>query len=165
MAQKCGICIHPDREKIEKAIISGTTLREISGKWEISKSAIDRHKKDHLPTKLVKAAETREINTAGALLDQLFEITRETEAILKEMRKKGNDKDNRGALFALRRLERQLELQAQLLGRLGPSTAVQVNVGIPSLTTSPEWPVLMQVLQRYPGIHEELKVALAEAGL
>jgi hypothetical protein len=58
-----------------------------------------------------------------------------------------------------------LKLLAQLSGELSPSTAVQVNVGTPSLTTSPEWAVLVKVLARHLEIRGELDQALREAGL
>lgn len=140
-------------------------MRDIALRFGTSKSSLARHKRDHLPSKLVKAAETREVFQAGNLLNQLLEINTETKAILKEMRTKGNDKDNRGALFALRRLEKQLELQAQLLGQLGPSTAVQVNIGLQTITMAPEYPILMKVLDRHPEIRQELTAALQEAKL
>ena len=57
-----------------------------------------------------------------------------------------------------------LELQARLMGRLGPNTAVQVNVDARSLTTAPEWPILMRVLSRHPEIYQELTAELMEAG-
>jgi hypothetical protein len=140
-------------------------LRDVGRQFGVSKSSVDRHKKAHLPSKLIKAAETREVVQAGSLLDQLLDINKETKKVLKEMRTAGDEKDNRGALFALRRLERQLELQAQLLGQLGPSTAVQVNVGLQTITTAPDYPILMKVLDRHPEIRQELTEALQGAGL
>jgi hypothetical protein len=141
-------------------------LRDIGRQFGVSKSSVDRHKKEHLPSKLIKAAETHEIVQAGSLLDQLLDINKETKKVLKEMRTAGDEKDNRGALFALRRLEKQLELQAHLLGQLGPSNQVNVAVlNAPSMQTAPEWPILMRVLDRYPEVRQELTDALSEAKL
>jgi hypothetical protein len=60
-----------------------------------------------------------------------------------------------------------LRLLAQLSGELGPNNQnnVQVNVGIQTIATAPEYPVLMAVLARHPEIRDELTAALTEAGL
>jgi hypothetical protein len=120
MPQPCSICTHPDRVAIDKEIASDAPNRRIATQYGLSEAAVRRHKKDHLPDKLVKAAEAREIKEAGSLYDELMEVTKETKAILKEMRKKGHDKDNRGALAALQRLEKQIELQSRLMGAIRP---------------------------------------------
>jgi hypothetical protein len=59
-----------------------------------------------------------------------------------------------------------LRLLAQLSGELGPSNQVNVAVlNAPSMQASPEWPVLMKVLDRHPEIRDELTAALQEAKL
>jgi hypothetical protein len=58
-----------------------------------------------------------------------------------------------------------LKLLAQLSGELSPNqTNIQVNNAV-SLTTSPEWAVLVKVLARHPEIRDELDAALREANL
>jgi hypothetical protein len=42
---------------------------------------------------------------------------------------------------------------------------VQVNVGLRTITSAPEWGVLMEVLSRHPEIRQELTAALQGAGL
>jgi len=41
----CTICGHRLRESIEAALVRGTSLRDIAGRFGTSKSAIERHQK------------------------------------------------------------------------------------------------------------------------
>jgi hypothetical protein len=78
-----------------------------------------------LPAALVKAKEASEQVEAGTLFERLRALNQETQAILREARESGN---NAIALQAIARAERQLELEARLLGEL--DQRVQVAVGI-----------------------------------
>jgi IS30 family transposase len=49
MAGKCKICTSWQRELIERAITRGTPYRKIALRYGLSKSAISRHIKNHLP--------------------------------------------------------------------------------------------------------------------
>ena len=92
---------------------------------------------------------------ADSLLERLLVLHQETLAILDEART-GNAKDNALALRAIARAEKQLELQARLLGELQDGASVNIAV-------SPQWHVLratvLQALIPYP----EARVAVAEA--
>jgi hypothetical protein len=73
--QKCTICIHPQREEIdEKLLLSATPLRTIADQFGVSKTALLRHKADHIPTDLVKAKDAKEICRAESLLDKLASL-------------------------------------------------------------------------------------------
>jgi hypothetical protein len=50
MPRLCTICIHPARQVIDDGLIAGQSLRQISGQFGLSKSAVDRHQDNHLPT-------------------------------------------------------------------------------------------------------------------
>lgn len=55
MPRSCSICGHADRSAIDKALVSGTPLRDIAGQFGLSRSAIDRHKKSCLVDQLARA--------------------------------------------------------------------------------------------------------------
>jgi len=137
----CTICRHAKRAEIDQAIVEGIPLRTIAERAGCSHVTILRHK-SHTEAALAKAAEGAEKVTvedvqAGellaskearafangpALLERLFTLTRETREILAEARKA---KDRDVALKALTRLEKQLELEAKILGQIRES---QINV-------------------------------------
>jgi hypothetical protein len=57
-----------------------------------------------------------------------------------------------------------LRLLAQLSGELSPNqTNVQIN-NIPSMRDSPEWPLIIRIIESHPEIKAELNQALLEAG-
>ena len=57
--KRCSICIHPRREEIDQALVSGATERTIVDQFDVSKSAVHRHKTAHLPISLTRALERR----------------------------------------------------------------------------------------------------------
>jgi hypothetical protein len=108
----------------------------------------------------VKAETIREIRVAVTIADKLADLERETREILAEARG-AIGKDNRLALQALARLERQYEIRARIEGELGPEN--QVNVFM-----SPEWvqvqTVILTALEPL-GPEARARVALALKGL
>jgi len=49
------VCDHPERHGIDEALVSGTPYRSVAKRFELSESAVYRHKVDHLPAHLLKA--------------------------------------------------------------------------------------------------------------
>ena len=90
-----------------------------------------------------------------SLLDRLIALSRETAAILREARE-GDEKDNELALKAIARAEKQIELQARLLGELKDTATVNVLV-------LPEWvkirTTMLEALLPFP----EARLAVAAA--
>ena len=131
MARKCSVCIHEKRREIEKGLLSGTALRNLSASYGMSPTSLFRHAKSHIPAALVKAKQVVEEIKAETLFDRLREINSEARAILEEARA-GGSKDNDLALKAIARIEKQLELEARLLGELDESTKIAVGVNVTS---------------------------------
>jgi len=154
MPQYCSICIHPDRAEIDKALISGETLRDIAGRCPVSRSALHRHKRDHLPAHLVKAAEEEDLAQAIDVVRQLKAINA---ACLEILQKSRADGKHSVSLRAVDRIHKQIELQARLLGEL-QENGPQVNVLVAA-----EWTTIrvqiFQALEPYP----EARAAVAEA--
>ncbi len=57
--RKCIVCSHPGREAIDLDLVAGKSLRTIADRCELSRYALFRHQRDHLPAGLARAAEAR----------------------------------------------------------------------------------------------------------
>ena len=144
MPRPCTVCSHPEREVIDQALVDGDSARKVAAKYRVSDDAVTRHRNSHLPATLAKAQEAKEVTQADGLLDRLLGLTKETADILREAREGG---DNELALKAIARAEKQIELQAKLLGELKDGHTVNILV-------TPEWhrvrAVLVETLAPYP---------------
>ncbi|MFA5346928.1 MAG: hypothetical protein WC294_02230 [Methanoregula sp.] len=167
MTRLCSICTHKKLQEINAELAIETTYREISHKFKVSKSALNRHRQ-HLPVPLIAAAQRLKVEEAAAattgdpdVLTQVKDLNTRATRILNDCEK---DKDRHHEIAAMREARGLLELQSRLMGQIGPSTAVQVNIA-QTLTSSREWPVLMRVLSNHPEIKDELNTALQGAGL
>ncbi|HSL82923.1 MAG TPA: hypothetical protein VLF66_09110, partial [Thermoanaerobaculia bacterium] len=133
--------------------VADVPLREIAGRCPVSRSALHRHKQEHLPAHLAKAHEEESIGQAIDVVRQLKAINAACLEILQSSRA---DKKHAISLKAVDRIQKQIELQARLLGEL-QETGPTVNVLV-----APEWRELrvtvLQALTPYP----EARAAVAE---
>lgn len=152
----CTICNHPQRAAIDQALVSGGSLRDIAGRFGVAKSSLERHRMDHLPQAIVKAAEQQDIRHAIDIIKQLQIINGVSLNILIDARNTGNPVL---ALKAIDRVQRQIELQAKLLGDLDDRPQInQVN-----LLLAPEWLMLRTVLMEALSPYPEAKIAVAHS--
>jgi hypothetical protein len=143
MPRTCTICAHPDRGKIETAIVSETPYRNIAKQFGISPAAITRHSTEHIAQSIKQSQAAKEEAQALDVVKQLKEINDDARDILK----KAKDEDSLElALKAIDRIQRQLELQAKLLGDID---SPQINIIV-----TPEWidirSQIMRTLKAYP---------------
>lgn len=154
MPQTCTVCKHPKRREIDKAIVAGAALRDIAGRFDLTKSSVERHKADDLPQVLVEAAKEEDKRHAIDIYQQLKAINGACLSILKQAREEGA---NVTALQAVDRLHRQIELQARLLGDLDDRP--QINI-----LMSPVWitirAALMDALHEFPSARAAVAQAL-----
>ncbi len=160
MPRTCTICTHPERDAIDKALAVANNLREMSAKFRVSEDALSRHKAAHVPLLLAKAEETRQVEHAKDVVahaldvvEQLKIINRSTLAILEEAR---TARDHDLALRAIDRVQRQIELQARLLGDLEPEGSVTINVNAELVQ------VLLAALAPFPEARQAAAQAILE---
>ena len=158
MPRRCTVCDHPEREAIDKALVSGGSIRDIAGHYNgISKSSLARHKDAHLPATLAQAEAAREVAQGDNLLAQVDDLRRQAQVIKDKAEKAG---DLRTALQGIRELVRIVELLAKLRGELDDRP--QVN-----LLLAPQWvqtrTVLLNALAPYPDARQAAAQALLEA--
>ena len=115
MPRTCTICRHPERPAINASLVAGEPFRSIADHFELSASALKRHRAAHLPLTLLRAAEAAEVAEADALLDRVKETERRARAYEAQAAMAG---DIRGALVALREGRATLELLARMAGEL-----------------------------------------------
>ena len=127
MPRTCTVCTHADRTEIDQALLTGEPFRNIAKRYGTSPTALFRHKQADLPSTLAKSKQAEEEVRAETLYDRLKAINRETAAILAEARESGSLSI---ALAAINRVERQLELEARLLGQLNDGTKVAVGIKV-----------------------------------
>jgi len=130
MPRTCTICTHPERAVIDAAIVRGETgIRDIAGRFGISKSALDRHRKEHLPAHLLKAKDAAAVADADDLLRQAGALRSKAISLLMKAEAAG---DLRAALAGVREARGCIELLARLLGEIRDGPIVNVTI-------SPAW--------------------------
>ena len=158
MARNCSVCSHPSLSEIDKALVTRLSYCAISRSFGVGRDVLRRHTKEHLPDSLKKASEREYVREALDVVAQLKEINGATLAVLKEARQL---RRNETALKAVDRIQKQIELQAKLLGELDERP--QVN-----LYLSPEWlelrAAIVAALDPYPEARESILKALKGAG-
>jgi hypothetical protein len=129
-------------------------LRTIADRFSVSKTALGRHKENHLPATLAVAREAEQAASADDLLSQVRDLQGRAFAILDRAEGTG---DLRTALGAIREARGNLELLTRLLGKLDERP--QINVLI-----SPEWldlrSAIIGALGTYPEARESILKAL-----
>ena len=133
-------------------------FRAISRQFGLSKDAVLRHHDDHLPAVLAKAREAEDVAHAIDVVAQLKAINAAALAVLADARTRG---DGELAQKAIDRVQRQVELQAKLVGELDERPQVV-------LVNAPEWlrirTVLLDALRAYPEARQAVAARLVALG-
>jgi hypothetical protein len=125
--RRCTVCCHVERDAIGSALVEGSSIRDIAGRFEsLSRASISRHKAEHLPKKLVQAKAAADDIHADGLFDKLRELELKAQRIADKAESEG---ELRTALAAVRELCRIVELQARMLGQVHEGPTVNVRVG------------------------------------
>jgi len=158
MPRRCSVCDHPERHGIDEALVTGAPYRSVAKQFELSESAVYRHKVEHLPARLLKAREVEEAARADDLLDQVKDLQAHALDILERAEKAG---DLRTALAAISQARGNLELLGKLAGELDERPVVNLNV-------SPEWlelrAVIVGALESHPQAQGAVLKALESVG-
>src|SRR5215211_6474950 len=136
MPRRCTVCDHLERHSIDETLVTGAPYRSVAKQFELSESAVYRHKTEHLPVHLLQAKEAEEVAQADDLLDQVRNLQAHALDILERAEKAG---DLRTALAAISQARGNLELLGKLAGELDERPVVNLNV-------SAEWLELRAVI-------------------
>src|SRR5215217_3354841 len=148
MPRRCTVCDHPERHRIDEALVTGAQYRSVARRFRLSDSAVYRHKTEHLPAHLLKAREVEEVARADDLLEQVRNLQAHALHILECAEQAG---DLRNALAAISQARDNLELLGKLAGELDERAVTNVLI-------SSEWlqlrAVIVAALESHPGARE-----------
>src|SRR5215212_3113169 len=139
MAQPCSVCTHADAVLINAALVARQPYRHIAKRFGVSLAALSRHAKNCMPAIIdagLDAMDERERRETAEALDtvrQLRTINSVSLSILSDAREPDT------ALRAIDRIQKQIELQAKLIGDLQQE-------GTTSILISAEWLELRAVI-------------------
>lgn len=152
MPRVCTVCAHPARRAIDKALVSGESVPAVAGRYPtLHQRAVQRHKDEHLPLRLVQAAAHEDVREALDIVAQLKAINAASLEVLKQATAAGK---GGLVLFAVDRIQKQIELQAKLLGELDDRPQINVLV-------TPEWHQVRSLLLTTLAPYADARAAVA----
>ena len=148
MAMACKICTNKNCKEINKAILEGMPIQQIAAKYGVSYSSIRRHRDNHIPAKLAKAQEAREVTQADDLMGDLLYFKQEALHLLDDAKACG---DIRSAIASIDQARKIVETLAEVRGEINRSNVVNVLV-MPEFVEFRE--MIVHTLAPYPDAHK-----------
>ena len=127
----CTVCSHADVDEIDAALAAGTPLRQIGERYGLTKDAVQRHKKAHLPGALVPLTGVVVESERARVHDRLEGLYGTVEKLLQTALDAGKGPQ---ALNTIREARMCLELIAKITGELDERSVQVIN-----LQAAPEW--------------------------
>lgn len=150
MPRVCSICTHPNRDALDREIVSGQPMGGIARRHAVGPDALQRHKVNHLSPAIRRVQAQR----GGRLLNRVERLIERTEAILTAAEESGRVSV---ALQAVREMRELLRLLGNASGELDDKPSVTVNLmNTPAFTSAVA--AILDVLADHP----ELRVAVAQ---
>jgi hypothetical protein len=151
---KCRACAHPQRAEIDRELVRGVPLRDVEGRFGISRAALSRHAQ-HISAEVAAGVAAERAEASEELLEDLAALAKETRDILADPKS-----PRRVKLAAIAQLQRQLEMRGKLLGKLSEN---QITVSV-NVAESPEWRklcgVILAALRPYADASKAVREAL-----
>ncbi len=153
MPRPCTVCTHDESHAVNVALVSREAYRDIARQYRVSKDALSRHAKEHLPELLAKARDAVEVAEADSLLSRVEGLYKRTEAILEAAE---SNREWGTALAAIRECRGNLEL-------LGRVTKELQDTPTFNLTLNPEYLEVRALIVRALDPYPDARRAVAEA--
>jgi len=148
MGMTCTICANEKCKEINKAILEGIPIRKIAAQFGVSYSSIGRHRDKHIPAKLAKAQEAKEVTQADDLMGNLLYLKQEALQLLDDAKACG---DIRSAIASIDQARKIVETLAEVRGEINRNSVVNVVV-MPEFVEFRE--VIVHALGPYPEAHK-----------
>jgi hypothetical protein len=156
VSRVCTVCTHDERHSINVALVQRDPYRAIAGRHGVSRAALQRHAKDHLPKLLVQSSQAVEVARADDLIGNIDRMIGRLEAFID---KAEADKDGPEFRANIAEWRKQIELLARIAGQL--QEAGQINVFL-----NPQWvqieAAVVNALRQYPDARQAVVGALKE---
>jgi len=94
MPRKSEVSLHPDKAKIDKALIKGQSYRTIAKQFGLSQASLQRYMTGKLIPQVSKAQATRELQGGSDLLDRLESYIRIADKMIKAAEEYLQDPDD-----------------------------------------------------------------------
>jgi len=151
MPPPCSVCIHADREQIDRELAAGVPYRSVAQRCGLSEWAMYRHRQGHLLRAISTARRAEDVANGDDLLDQVVALGERAVSILG----KAEAAENYGACAALLREARGcVTLLAELMQQIDRRPTL-------SLALAPEWQMMQAELLDALAPYPEARVAVA----
>ena len=158
MAQVCTICSHNDKDKINRALLTGQSNRSIAAQYGLAETSLRRHKDNHLTQALIKGKEVQEVTQADTLIGDLQFLKGKAMTLLG----KAQEVDDLKAASSLIGQARQvIETLAEVRGELDRTQTVNIFIN-PQFQQVQN--IILHELEAYPEIRSRIVSRLTEAG-
>ncbi len=151
--RRCSVCEHDEGHQINVCLVQRDSYRDIARQFGVSKDALSRHAKEHLPALLVKAKDAAEGAEADSLLDRIEALQSRTLSTLDEVEQTD---DYRARLGAIREARANLELIGEVTKELNRTPTLNLHL-------NPEWLELRAVIVGALGPHPEARESVLRA--
>lgn len=157
------MCTHDQRVAIDRLLVAGGSERSIADRYDLSRSALNRHRSKHLARAVARsdrAAFTADVKRGAKLTDRTEALY---DGMLARLESIAVGEDPKGAASLAREVRGSLELWARMRGELAPAGAT-VNVLVDARgRPREEWAaVLRAVLSALRPYPEAARAVLAE---
>ncbi len=155
MGRICTVCNHKNLEEINKLLVSGGPYRTIADQYDLSKTALIRHKESHISELLSKSTDLK-AEQGNQTLAEVRDLKVKALEILEQAQGAG---DLKTALMGIREARGCLELCLKAEGQI--KDAPQVTI-----INNPEWvelrTLIITALEPYPAAREAVVRAIRE---
>jgi hypothetical protein len=172
ISNRCQVCRHPDRWRLELLRAGGASLDSLAAKFGVERDAVWRHWQHHVtaemkanylcgPAELATLAERAAIE-GDSVLDYLRLCRTVLTGQLAAMTEAG---DGRGAAYVAGQLTRTLETIAKVTGEMGELARSTINItgNVSILTDSPAFAKVQASLLRALAPHPAARADVARA--
>ncbi len=149
--RRCQVCRHADVAEIDRLLIAGTPQRQVAARFDVDRSAVQRHAKKHVSEKLLQSHKAREMADADALAVQAQGLYNAAVGALVTARDSGRGRE---MLAACREARSCLETFAKITGAVTTGSVVNVN-GPVHVEVDRLQAVILDALRDHPDAREK----------